>query len=60
MLLGRDALKPDIASAIEDADRVVGSAISYFEVALLVKGRKLELPISTDKWIREVLHQLIW
>ena len=47
ILLGSGALKPAIASAIEDADRVVVSAISCFEVALLVKGRKLELPLST-------------
>jgi len=57
ILLGRDALKTTIASAIEDADRVVISAISCFEVSLLVKGRKLELPVSTDEWIREALEQ---
>jgi PIN domain nuclease of toxin-antitoxin system len=57
ILLGRDALKPAIASAIEDADRVVISAISCFEVTLLVKGRKLELPIATDEWLREALEQ---
>lgn len=57
ILLGCDALKPAIASAIEDADRVVISAISCFEVTLLVKGQKLELPISTDEWIREALDQ---
>jgi PIN domain nuclease of toxin-antitoxin system len=34
ILLGRDALKPDIASAIEDADRVAVSAMSCFEVTL--------------------------
>ena len=57
ILLGYDALKPAIASAIEYADRVVISAISRFEVTLLVKGRKLELPLSTDEWIREALEQ---
>jgi len=31
ILLGRDALKPAIASAIENADRVVVSAISGLE-----------------------------
>jgi PIN domain nuclease of toxin-antitoxin system len=55
ILLGRDALKPNIASAIEEADRVGVSAISCFEVTLLVKGRKLELPLSTDEWIKEAL-----
>lgn len=34
ILLGRDALKPVITSAIEDADRVAVSAISCFEVTL--------------------------
>jgi PIN domain nuclease of toxin-antitoxin system len=57
ILLGPDALKPAIASAIEAADRVVVSAISCFEVTLLVKGRKLELPLSTDEWIKEALEQ---
>jgi PIN domain nuclease of toxin-antitoxin system len=57
ILLGRDALKPIIASTLEDADRVVVSAISCFEVTLLVKGRKLELPLSTDDWIKEALKQ---
>jgi PIN domain nuclease of toxin-antitoxin system len=57
ILLGRGALKPSIASAIEDADRVVISAISCFEVTLLVKGRKLELPLPTDEWIKEALEQ---
>ena len=57
ILLGRDALKPAITSAIEDADRVAVSAISCFEVTLLVKGRKLELPLSTDEWIKEALEQ---
>ncbi len=57
ILLGRDALKPAIALAIEEADRVVISAISCFEVALLVKGRKLELPLSTGEWIKEALEQ---
>ena len=57
ILLGRDALKPSIASAIEDFDRVVVSAISRFEIALLVKARKLEPPLSTDEWIKEALQQ---
>ena len=57
ILLGRNALKPNIASAIEDADRVAISAISCFEITLLVKGRKLELPLSTDEWIKEALEQ---
>jgi PIN domain nuclease of toxin-antitoxin system len=56
ILLGRGALKPAFASAIEDADRVFVSAISCFEVTLLVKGRKLELPLSTDEWIKEALE----
>lgn len=57
ILLGRDALKPAIASAIEDADTVAVSAISCFEVAILVKGRKLEPPLSTDEWIKEALDE---
>lgn len=57
ILLGRGALKSSIASAIDDADRVVISAISCFEVTLLVKGRKLELPLPTDEWIKEALEQ---
>jgi PIN domain nuclease of toxin-antitoxin system len=57
ILFGRNALKPIIASAIEDADRVSVSAISCFEVTLLVKGRKLELPLSTDEWIKEALER---
>ncbi len=57
ILLGREALKPIITSAIEDADRVVVSAISCFEVTLLAKGQKLELPLSTDEWIKEALER---
>ncbi len=56
-MLGRDASKPNIASAIENADRVAVSAMSCFEVALLVKGRKLELPLATDEWLKEALEQ---
>lgn len=55
--LGRGALKPSIASAIEDFGRVVVSAISCFEIALLIKARKLELPLSTEEWIKEALQQ---
>jgi PIN domain nuclease of toxin-antitoxin system len=35
----------------------VVSAISCFEITLLVKGRKLELPLPTDEWIQEALEQ---
>lgn len=57
ILLGRDALKPSIASSIEDFDRVAVSAICCFKIALLVTARKLELPLSTDRWIKEALQQ---
>lgn len=57
ILRGSASLKPAIASVIEDADRVAVSAISCFEVTLLVKGGKLALPLSTEEWIKEALEQ---
>jgi PIN domain nuclease of toxin-antitoxin system len=55
-ILGGDvSLPPQVAAAMRTEDRLAVSSISCFEVALLVKRKRLELPLSTKEWLEEAL-----
>lgn len=55
LLLGEDSLSPSIISAMVNERHVAVSAISCFEVSLLAKRGKLELPLPVDEWLPEAL-----
>lgn len=46
-----DNLPKRLITQIETADKVFVSATSCWEIAQLVKRKRLELPISTEKWV---------
>ncbi|MDZ7762507.1 MAG: type II toxin-antitoxin system VapC family toxin [Desulfovermiculus sp.] len=52
---GNSSLSPAVVNAMQLADCLAVSAISCFEVSLLVKRGKLELPCSVDEWLLEAL-----
>lgn len=55
-ILGGDAaLTPAVVAAMQMERRLAVSAISCFEVSLLVARGKLELPLPTDEWLAEAL-----
>ena len=53
ILLGESGLTKPIQEAIDSQSSLAVSAISCFEVSLLVKQRKLELPLPVDEWMTE-------
>lgn len=55
ILLGESGLTRPILAAMNSQASMAVSAISCFEVALLVKQRKLELPLPVDEWLDEAL-----
>jgi PIN domain nuclease of toxin-antitoxin system len=55
ILRGETGLANSIMTAINTEPSVAASAISCFEVALLVKQRRLEPPVPVDKWLAEAL-----
>lgn len=55
ILLGESGLTKPIMAAINSQSLMGVSAISCFEVSLLVKQRKLELPLPIDEWLTEAL-----
>lgn len=55
MILGEGALPPGIRGAIATADRVAVSAISCFEVSMLARRGRIELPCETDMWLIKAL-----
>jgi len=55
ILLGESGLTKPIMAAINSQSAMAVSAISCFEVSLLVKQRKLELPLPVDEWLVEAL-----
>jgi PIN domain nuclease of toxin-antitoxin system len=55
ILQGNAGLADSIMAAINMQPSVAVSAISCFEVALLVKQRRLELPVPVDEWLAEAL-----
>lgn len=50
---GDTSLPKTVVDALQSEDRWAISAISCFELSLLVKRGKLELPIPTAEWIIE-------
>ena len=57
ILLGDVALSRGIVTAMQSDTRLAISAISCFEVALLVKREKLELPLPVEEWVAEALSK---
>jgi len=55
ILTGESGITQPIMDAIQAQPSVAVSAISCFEVSLLVKQRKLELPLPVDEWLAEAL-----
>jgi len=53
IISGAEALPDPIVKAIKTENRLAISAISCFEVSLLVKKGKLELPFNVNEWIFE-------
>jgi PIN domain nuclease of toxin-antitoxin system len=55
-ILGGDAaLTPAVVQAMRKENRLAVSAISCFEVSLLVRRGKLELPLPIKEWVSEAL-----
>lgn len=52
---GNSALTTTVVNALTDDSHWAVSAISCFEVSLLVKQGKLQLPVPVDVWIKEAL-----
>ncbi len=57
IVTGNSRLSPAIIEAMQRANNLVVSAISCFEVSLLVKRKKLELPLPVDEWLIEALEK---
>lgn len=55
IIKGNSSLSPSVVNAMQQANCMAVSAISCFEVSLLVKRGKLELPCSVDQWLLEAL-----
>jgi PIN domain nuclease of toxin-antitoxin system len=55
--LDPERLSPKAKQAIEQADRILISSISIWEIALKVKRQKLVIPLSMDEYV-DRLRQL--
>jgi len=55
IVLGDAALPRAVSSAISRSARVAVSAISCFEIALLVRRGRLDLPLPVSEWLNEAL-----
>ncbi len=55
ILLGESGLTRPILAAMNSRASIAVSAISCFEVSLLVKQHKLELPLPVGEWLQEAL-----
>ena len=55
ILQGESGLTKPILAAMNSQPSMAVSAISCFEVTLLVKQRKLELPLPIEEWLVEAL-----
>lgn len=53
---GEADLPPEVAAALQKESRIGVSAISSFEVAHLLKRRRIELPLPLNDWLREALE----
>ena len=54
-LLPNDPLPPSIIDLIETANSLAVSSISCWEIVLLEKFHRIELPLSVDDWLKEAL-----
>lgn len=54
-LLQDDPLPQNLLDLIETADALAVSAISCWEVVLLERFRRIELPLPVDQWLKEAL-----
>jgi PIN domain nuclease of toxin-antitoxin system len=55
ILGGEAALPPAIVDAMQKENRLAVSAISCFEVTMLVSRGKLQLPLPASEWLQEAL-----
>ncbi|CAK8713476.1 Ribonuclease VapC [Candidatus Electronema halotolerans] len=55
-LLPDDPLPQNLIDLIETADALAVSAISCWEVVLLERFRRIELPLPIDQWLKEALR----
>ena len=55
LIQGEGALPPGIRNAIATADRIGVSAISCFEVTMLARRGRIELPCETEEWLIKAL-----
>jgi PIN domain nuclease of toxin-antitoxin system len=54
-LLPDDPLPQNLLDLIETADALAVSAISCWEVVLLERFHRIELPLPVDQWLKEAL-----
>ena len=54
-LLPDDPLPPNLIDLIETANSLAVSSISCWEIVLLEKFHRIELPLSVDEWLKEAL-----
>lgn len=55
ILLGESGLPPALLTAMTSQAPLAVSAISCFEVSMLAKQARLELPLPIDEWFSEAL-----
>ncbi len=55
-LLPNNPLPPKITDLLEATDSLAVSSISCWEVVLLEKLNKIELPLTVDRWLEEALY----
>jgi len=55
ILKGDAALPPVVVDAMQEEDSLAVSTISCFEVSLLAKGGRIELPLPVNEWLKEAL-----
>lgn len=54
-LLPGDPLPRNLSGLIESADSLAVSSISCWEIVLLDKFDRIELPLAVDEWLKEAL-----
>ena len=54
-LLPDDPLPQNLLDLIETADALAVSAVSCWEVVMLERFRRIELPLPVDQWLKEAL-----
>lgn len=54
-LLPDDPLPPNLIDLVETANSLAVSSISCWEIVLLEKFHRIELPLSVDEWLNEAL-----